>query len=149
MKLVRGILVATAASLVLAGAPTAHAAETAPTAPQAGKDWQVLKTWKKGTVRACRTAYDSEAGGWTLAVQLVNRAERGRRGAVLAAKEHGADGPWDQMPVEPIVAGSKQIVFRTEVPGRPGLYDFRARVTKGEDRSSWGPSVRLSKLDIC
>lgn len=150
MKLVRGILVATAASLALAGAPTVHATEAAPAAPQAGRDWQVLKTWKKGAVRACRTAYDSETDSYGFYVQLVNRAEQGRRGAVLGAREHGADGPWELLPVEPIPADSKQVVFgTTDADGRPGAYDLRARVTKGDDRSSWGRAVRMSNLNIC
>lgn len=149
MKLVRGALVTVAASLTLAGAPAGHATEAAPAATQAAKDWQDLKTWKKGTVRACRTAYDSESNSYVLVVQLVNKAQQGRRGAVLGAREHGTDAPWDLLPLEPIAADSKQIAFRSEVPGRPGRYDLRGRITKGDDRSAWGRSIRLRNLNIC
>lgn len=150
MKLVRGILVATVASLALTGAPVAHAAEAAaPAAPRAGKDWQVLKTWKNSTVRACRSAYDSGSDSYRLVVQLVNRAEQGGRGAVLGAREHGVDGPWDRLPVGPVGPQSKEVVFRTSVDGRPGAFDLRGRITRGDDTSAWGRTVRLNNLSVC
>jgi len=150
LTLVRGIMLGLVTCLALTGAP-AQAAAPAAAAPQAeqqaaGKDWQVLQSWKGGVMRACRGKWDGDS--FHLSIQLVNRAERGRRGAVLSARTADVD-EWSKEEYAPIAAGSKQMLVRQDVFQRPRIFKVRAKITKGEKKSAWGKVVRLDRLDIC
>lgn len=155
MTLVRGTLLGVVTCLALTGAPAqAAAAAAAPSAaPQAarsaaeaGKDWQVLKSWKGGVMRGCRGEWDGDS--FLVTFQLANRAEAGRRGGVLAVRSDEFP-EWQTLRVEPIAAGTKQTFFSADVAERPRAIDVRAKVTKGQKRSAWGQVVRLDRLSIC
>lgn len=151
MKLVRGTMVGLALCLAVAG-PAAQAAapDAAPRVAQssarAGKDWQVLKSWKKGVVRGCRSTWDGDS--FSVAFQLVNRAAKGQRGGLLGIRSD--DFPdWQNYPAEPIASGKKQTFIDSESWERPRQIDVRAKVTRGDTKSSWGKVVRLDRLNVC
>ena len=105
-----------------------------------------MKTWKSGQVRACRTAWDGDS--FSLVVEMVNRADRGKRSGVLAVRSD--DFPeWQNIPGGPVKAGSKELIIATEVAYRPKTIQARAKVKKGDKSSSWGRVVRLDRLNIC
>ncbi len=151
MHLVRGALLALVLCLGITVAPAgATAPLDAPAAGAAqrqggGDDWQVLRAWKKGVVRACRTTWDGDS--FSIKVQVWNKARRGTRGTVLGARFE--DSPWNTEEFGPVAAGRRRTVFEGEVMTRPRTYDFRARVTKGDQRSRWGKAVNLGQLETC
>lgn len=153
MTLVRGILLGLVTSLALTGAPAQaaapaapEAAQSAPAAQKASKGWTVLQSGKQGAVRTCRGKWDGDS--YRIKVQLVNRAEQGRRGGVLGLRSENFP-EWQSVPIEPIAAGTKQTVIDSYASERPGKVRLRAKVTKGDNKSAWGKVVRGDNVKIC
>lgn len=153
MTLVRGILLGLVTSLALTGAPAQAAApaapetaQSAPEAQRAGTGWTVVKTWKQGTVRTCREKWDGDS--FMIKFQLVNQAEKGRRGGSLGSRSETFD-QWQSQPVELVAAGTRQTFLQADVTERPGKIKVRAKISKGDSRSAWGRVVRGGKVKIC